>query len=104
MHILFDSLGSPDKLNNVGIDGPKMSVSKMPALNPSLANASDRFANIVNEELEIALGVRSLPATVLFPTPPFADDTAITLSTPAILRFSGFFGQWGGVPALGKPY
>lgn len=49
MHKLFESLGSPVKLNNVGIDGPKMSVSRIPALNPSLANARDKFAITVNE-------------------------------------------------------
>lgn len=86
LRVLLESLGSPDKSNNVGIDGPKMSVSKIPALNPSFANANDKLA-----------------ATVLFPTPPFAEDTAMTLSTPVILRFCGFFGQCGGVPARGKP-
>lgn len=51
MYILFESLGSPDKLNSVGIEGPKMSVSRIPALNPSLANARDKFAIFVNESL-----------------------------------------------------
>lgn len=46
-----------------------MSVSSIPARNPSLAKASDRFA-----------------ATVLLPTPPLAEDTAMTLSTPVIFR------------------
>lgn len=42
--LLLDSLGSPDRSNKVGIDGPKISVSSIPVRNPSLAKASDRFA------------------------------------------------------------
>ena len=41
---------------------------------------------------------------VLFPTPPFALDTARTFPTPAILLFFGARGQCGGVPDLGRPY
>lgn len=44
LYLLVDSLGSPDRSKSVGIDGPKMSVSRIPALKPSLANESDRFA------------------------------------------------------------
>jgi len=40
---------------------------------------------------------------VLFPTPPLADDTATTASTPAILRRCGGRGQFAGVPDLGRP-
>lgn len=35
--------GSPDKLSKVGIEGPKMSVSKIPARWPSLAKARVRL-------------------------------------------------------------
>jgi hypothetical protein len=31
---LEDSLGSPDRFSNVGIDGPKMSVSRIPDRSP----------------------------------------------------------------------
>lgn len=84
--LLLDSRGSPDRSNRVGIDGPKISASRIPARRPSLANANDRFA-----------------ATVLLPTPPFADETAITLSTPVIFRCTGRLPQVGGVPERGSP-
>lgn len=35
--------GSPDKLSRVGIDGPKISVSKIPVLMPRRAKARARF-------------------------------------------------------------
>lgn len=38
--------GSPDRLSKVGIEGPKMSVSKMPARWPSLARARVRLTII----------------------------------------------------------
>ena len=85
-YVLLDSLGSPDRSKSVGIDGPKISASRIPARRPSLANANDRFA-----------------ATVLLPTPPFADETAITLSTPVIFRCTGRLPQVGGVPERGSP-
>ena len=48
-----------------------------------------------------------LPAIVDFPTPPFADETAITFLTSFILRFSGKplwrRGSCGGVPERGSP-
>lgn len=45
-----------------------------------------------------------IPATVLLPTPPLADDTAMTFSTPVILRRTGRLPQVGGVPDRGRPY
>ena len=45
----------------VGTDGPKMSASNNPTLYPSLESDIARFA-----------------AMVLFPTPPFPEETAIT--------------------------
>lgn len=42
--LLSDSLGSPERLKIVGMDGPKMSVSNMPVLKPILAKESERFA------------------------------------------------------------
>lgn len=48
------------------------------------------------------------PAMVLFPTPPFADDTAIILVTFGILRLVGkprwALGMDGEAPFLGRPY
>lgn len=47
------------------------------------------------------------PAIVDFPTPPFAEETAITFFTSLILRFSGSprrRGKGGGVPERGSPY
>lgn len=87
VYLLCDSRGSPERSKRVGTDGPKISVSRIPALYPSLAKAKERFA-----------------ATVLLPTPPFADDTAMTLSTPVIFLLTGFLGQFGGVPERGRPY
>jgi hypothetical protein len=49
-----------------------------------------------------------VPAMVDFPTPPLADDTAITFRTSRILRFSGnplcIRGSCGGAPLRGSPY
>jgi hypothetical protein len=48
----------------------------------------------------------AIPAMVDFPTPPFAEETAITLLTPRILRFSGRPRRrknGGGVPERGRP-
>ena len=43
-----------------------------------------------------------------FPTPPLADETAITFFTPRMLRFSGkprcIRGICGGAPERGKPW
>jgi hypothetical protein len=52
---------------------------------------------------------RCIPDIVDLPTPPFADDTAITLLTSLIGRFSGRpfcmrALKFGGVPDLGSPY
>lgn len=47
------------------------------------------------------------PAIVDFPTPPFADETAMTFFTSLILRFSGSprrRAKDGGVPERGSPY
>lgn len=41
---LSDSRGSPERLNIVGMDGPKMSVSNIPVLKPILAKDRERFA------------------------------------------------------------
>lgn len=49
------------RFNKVGIDGPKISVSRMPVRRLCLENARARFT-----------------AKVDFPTPPFALDTAMT--------------------------
>lgn len=50
----------------------------------------------------------AVPAMVDFPTPPFADETAITFRTSLMLRFSGkprwILGIGGGAPDRGRPY
>jgi hypothetical protein len=49
----------------------------------------------------------SIPAMVLFPTPPFADETAITFFTSLMLLFWGnprcIRGICGGAPERGRP-
>ncbi len=42
--VLDDSLGSPERFNKVGIEGPKISVSRIPDLNPFRANARAKLA------------------------------------------------------------
>lgn len=89
--------GSPDKLSKVGIEGPKMSVSKIPARWPSLARARVRLTVVFPAPSEYLINfskcqrgeTENVPAIVLFPTPPFADETAITLRTSLIRRLSG---------------
>lgn len=48
-----------------------------------------------------------VPAMVLFPTPPFADETAMTFFTSFMLRFCGsprcMRGICGGAPERGRP-
>jgi hypothetical protein len=44
LDLLLDKRGSPERLKRVGMEGPKMSVSRIPARSPSLAKASDRLA------------------------------------------------------------
>lgn len=89
------------------MDGPKMSASRMPALSPCLAKAKDRFAIATSVGVAQHFRLRSElyePATVLLPTPPLAEETAMTFSTPVIFRCTGFLGQFGGVPDLGSPW
>ena len=42
--VLDDNRGSPERSNRVGIEGPKMSVSSIPARYPMRAKARERFA------------------------------------------------------------
>ena len=88
--LLLDNRGSPERSKSVGMEGPNMSASRIPDRRPSRANANDKFAI---ERQKLDLGNRKgseeydhAPATVLLPTPPLADETAMTLSTPAIFR------------------
>lgn len=43
-NLLSSSRGSLDRLSSVGIDGPKISVSRIPVRIPRLANERARFA------------------------------------------------------------
>lgn len=43
---LGERRGSPDKLSKVGIEGPKMSVSRIPARWPSRAKARVRLTDV----------------------------------------------------------
>ena len=71
--------------------GPKISVSRIPARWPCLANARAR-----------------LTAMVDLPTPPLAEETAITLRTEGMCRFSGRprwrRGSSGGALERGRPW
>ena len=88
------NLGStPSKPIKVGILGPKRSVSSTPLLYPHRANARAR-----------------LTAMVDLPTPPLAEETAMTLLTERMGRFSGRprwrrgkEGGAGGVLERGRP-
>ncbi len=42
-HKLEDKRGSPDKFKSVGMEGPKISVSRIPLLRPRRANAKARL-------------------------------------------------------------
>jgi len=68
-----------------------MSVSSTPLRWPWRANANARLTAIVD-----------------LPTPPFAEDTAITFRTSRMLRFSGKprcrRGSAGGAPERGNPW
>lgn len=43
IHRPEDSRGSPERFRSVGMEGPKMSVSRIPLRRPRRANASARF-------------------------------------------------------------
>ena len=60
------------RLKRVGIEGPKMSVSRIPVRRPRRASARERLA-----------------AMVLLPTPPLAEETAMMCETPLMGRFWG---------------
>ena len=115
------------------MDGPKMSVSSIPARSPFRASDNDVLTlynrnvshalhmPMVAEDLMLAkqphqrAGLQCLvskiliiPAMVDFPTPPLADETATTFLTPRMLRFSGkprcIRGICGGAPERGRPW
>ena len=48
---LSSSRGSPERLRSVGMDGPKMSVSRIPVLIPWRANERARFTVVFFIEL-----------------------------------------------------
>lgn len=75
------------RLKSVGIEGPKMSTSRMPERNPSRAKARERFAAMVD-----------------LPTPPLAEEMAMMCETEGMGRLVGR-PRWkrGGVPDLGRP-
>ena len=111
--VLSSNRGSPARFSRVGIDGPKISVSKMPVRIPRRANERARFTEIKDQLnrmlMLIATSINWLttPAIVDLPTPPFAEETATTFFTSLIFRFSGNprrRGNDGGVPERGSPY
>jgi hypothetical protein len=90
------------------MEGPKMSVSRIPVRIPRRARVSARLTiHQKSQHLTLYLKrVLDMPAIVDFPTPPFADDTATTFWTSRILRFWGRPRRLlnvGGVPDLGSP-
>ena len=85
---LEDSLGSPERLSSVGIEGPNISVSSIPLRRFRRANARARFT-VDFQKLTYGFPNMCGPAIVDFPTPPFAEDTAITFLTSLIVRRSG---------------
>lgn len=88
MYALEDNRGSPDRLSSVGIEGPKISVSRIPERSPRRAYARARFTAMVD-----------------FPTPPLAEETAITFLTSLILRRSGRPRCMRGMePVRGNPF
>ena len=110
VHARSLNLGSPKSPvpKIVGIDGPKISVSKMPLRRPLRANCSARLTTTNHNQSslsEMRAGRVSPPAIVLFPTPPFADETATTLSTLDIRLLAGRprRGIWGGGLREGMP-
>lgn len=90
VHTPSDNLGSPLRFSNVGMEGPKMSVSRMPVRHPLLTKAKARLTAIVD-----------------FPTPPFAEDTAMTFRTSLTGDFVGRprcrLGSSGGALDRGRP-
>lgn len=83
----MDNRGSPERFRSVGIEGPKISVSRIPLRSPHLAKAIAKFVEIVD-----------------LPTPPFAEDTAMTFLTSFIFRRSGNPRCMRGiVPVRGSP-
>lgn len=51
--LLDESLGSPERLRRVGIEGPKMSVSRMPLRWPRRAKARARFTEARSVEASV---------------------------------------------------
>lgn len=91
------------------MEGPKISVSRMPLRWPSRAKARARFTGGGSVRLLFGyLGISgTTPAIVDFPTPPFAEETAIIFRTSRMFRLSGRprcrRGNCGGLPDLGSP-
>jgi hypothetical protein len=101
---LGDRRGSPERLRSVGIEGPKMSVSRIPALRPRRAKASARFTELVSTVMNSKGVYRYIPAIVDFPTPPFAEDTATTFFTSLTRLLSGRpLCMRGMLPVRGRP-
>lgn len=76
------------RLKRVGMEGPKMSTSRMPERSPRRAKARERFAAMVD-----------------LPTPPLAEEMAMMCETEGMGRLVGR-PRWkrGGVPVLGRPW
>jgi hypothetical protein len=81
-----------------------MSVSRIPLRRPRRANAKARFTLSRQKDVSQIVVVFK-PAIVDFPTPPLAEDTAITFFTSLIARRSGRpLCMRGMLPARGSPY
>ena len=81
-----------------------MSVSRIPLRKPRRANAMARFAAF-DQTREFKREEISRPAIVDLPTPPFAEDTAITFLTSLIGRLSGSpLCKRGMLPVFGSPW
>lgn len=58
---LGERRGSPDKLSKVGIEGPKMSVSRIPARWPSRAKARVRLTDVLPAPSDYPINISFFP-------------------------------------------
>lgn len=85
------------------MEGPKMSVSRTPERRPRRAKDNARLT--IHDQRNRSDSLSSIPDIVDFPTPPFADETAMTFLTSFILLLSGRPRCMRGMlPVRGKPW